>query len=172
MAEQNQNERYKDKKYDDLIKLRDEYVEGGNNAQTKYDRTIASFSGGIYGLSLLTITLLLSHSQKILYVEYIVAAWWFFAVSIVSITASHFFSERAYRNAVDQMNKNNKNKQETAPEEGQAVNKPEDVPKSTRKKMKFASDIIKALNILSGMFFIAGIVFFLLFASCNILSLS
>ena len=165
MPEQNQNEQYEDKRYDDLKELRAEYVEGGNNSQTKYDRTIASFSGGVYGLSLLAIGVLLSYGQKILYVECIVAAWWFFAISIVSITAAYFFSERAYREAIVQMNR--EYKQETAPEEGRDINK---LVKSAFEEIESVSDITRALNILSGISFVAGIVFFLLFASCNILS--
>ena len=114
-------------------------------SQDDYDKTIVSLSGGALGISLLFIKDIIGKSEPVL-VWAVVTAWGLWAASIASVVISYFLSRMALRKAIMQVDNN-------------------DFSEGVGGCAAVATQIFNAI---SGILFIVGIVFLIVFSSNNI----
>lgn len=103
-------------------------------AQDDYDKTIVSLSGGALAISLVFIKDIVGKAEPAL-VWTVIVAWGFWAASIAIVVISYFSSRMAMRKAIDQLDRN---------DSGHIGG--------------LASKVTQSLNVMSGLFFVVGIV--------------
>lgn len=129
--------------------MSDEYRNGliaaEQKSQDDYDKTIVSLSGGALGISILFIKDIIGKNEPEL-VWSVICAWSFWSCSIAAVIVSYFLSRVAFRKAIYQVDNDNF-------ESGIGG---------------CAAKATHVFNVLSGILFIVGIVFLIIFASANI----
>ena len=127
----------------------DEYRNGliaaEQKSQDDYDKTIVSLSGGALGISILFIENIIGNKEPEL-IWTVITAWSLWAASLGSVVVSYFLSRVALRKAIHQTDEGDFS-------DGVGG---------------WASKATQVTNVLSGLLFIAGIVFLIIFASSNI----
>ena len=114
-------------------------------SQDNYDKTIVSLSGGALGISLIFIKDIIGTSSPVL-TWTVIAAWSFWAASLMSVVISHFLSRMALRKAILQADKGD----------------------FTEGVGGCAAKATQIFNAISGILFVIGIVLFIIFSANNI----
>lgn len=122
---------------------RKELIAAEQEAQGSYDRAIASFSASALGLSFIVIEDLAGDSPVMVWA--VIAAWSCWSGSIASVITSYFLSSRALRKAILQTDSNDFS-------EGVGG---------------FSAVATQFFNLLSGVLFIGGIIFLIIFTVNN-----
>lgn len=129
-----------------LKEYRQHLVVAEQKAQDAYDKTVLSLSGGALGISFAFIDKFLT-GQNVTNNSCLVFAWFCWGLSVAIILASHFFSQRALRRAIKQVDANQI-----------YIRKPGGV----------FSVITDICNGTAGLLFVAGVVLMVLFVRGNI----
>lgn len=129
-----------------LREYRQHLVLAEQKAQEVYDKTVLSLSGGALGISFAFVDKFLT-CDTVNNTAYLECAWFCWGLSVAVVLASHFFSQRALRRAIEQVDK------------GEIY---------IRAPGGIFSWITVICNTVGGVFFFAGLVFMILFVSTNI----
>ena len=129
-----------------LEEYRQHLVLAEQKSQDAYDKTVLSLSGGALGISFVFLDKFLA-GQQVTNTAYLVSAWTCWGVSVAVILASHFFSQRALRHAIKQVDANQI---------------------YIRKPGGIFSVITDICNCAGGLLFVIGVAFMVLFVSHNI----
>lgn len=124
---------------------RESLIEAEQKSQDSYDKSIISLSGGALGLSIVFIKELVPNATPIMNWS-LVVSWCFWAASIAIVVASYFTSRLALRKAIEQA----------------------DSADYSSRVGGCASAITFGLNICSGLCFVIGIIFLIIFVSNNL----
>ena len=129
--------------------MNDEYrnllIAAEQKSQDDYDKTIVSLSGGALGISLIFIKDIVGTADPVL-VWTVITAWALWASSLTSVVISYFLSHLALRKAIAQTDK----KDFSGGVGG------------------CAAIAVQVFNALSGILFIAGVLFIIIFSANNI----
>jgi len=87
---------------DQLHAYRQHLVLAEQKAQEVYDKTVLSLSGGALGISFAFVDKFLT-GDTVYGKAYLVSAWFCWGLSVAVVLASHFFSQRALRRAIEQV---------------------------------------------------------------------
>ncbi|MDQ8037034.1 MAG: hypothetical protein REI12_06395 [Pedobacter sp.] len=129
----------------EIESYRNTLIAAEQKSQDDYDKTIVSLSGGALGITLLFIENVIGDSAP-QETWALISAWSFWAASLAAVVISYFFSRLALRKAIDQCDSNNYS-------EGVGG---------------WATKTTNALNAVSGLFFVTGIIFVIIFCSHNL----
>jgi hypothetical protein len=88
---------------DNLREYRSQLIEAEHKAQTAFDRTLLTLSGGALGLSLTFVAKFTGQGRSA--TVFLSSAWVIWAVSLICVLASHYFSTLAMRKAIEQLDK-------------------------------------------------------------------
>jgi len=89
---------------DQLRGYRQHLVLAEQKAQEAYDKTVLSLSGGALGISFAFVDEFLT-GDTVYATGYLVSAWFCWGLSAAVVLASHFFSQRALRRAIEQVDR-------------------------------------------------------------------
>lgn len=129
-----------------LSSYRDHLVLAGQKSQEDYDKTVVTLSGGALGVTFAFLEKVIGNGPAAT-PELLFAAWLCWAASITSVLTSYFLSRVALRKAIEQ------------------VDSGEDPPRRPGGWTGFATEIF---NILSGTFFVVGVVTAAIFVLRNL----
>ncbi len=129
-----------------LQTYRQHLVLAEQKAQEIYDKTLLSLSGGALGISFAFVDKFLG-GDVVNDPNCLVSAWFCWGLSVAVVLASHFFSQRALRKAIGQVDAN------------------EIYIRTPGGVLSWITDIC---NTFGGVLFIAGLVMMILFVSANI----
>jgi len=121
---------------------REDLVKTRRESQTLYDKAVIILSGGALGLSLSFVKELLG-AHQIYFVACLMIAWALWAISCGLVLYSHFASVTAHDEAIAALDDN-------------------------RLPSKAADKLTALFNVLSGVGFLIGLLFFALFAYANL----
>ncbi|MFQ3172121.1 MAG: hypothetical protein ACI9DG_002161 [Oleispira sp.] len=124
---------------------RNNLIAAEQKSQDDYDKTIVSLSGGALGISIVFIKDIIGTSDPVM-LWTVITAWALWATSLASVVTSYFLSRIALRVAILQNDKNDF----SAGVGGRAA-------KATH-----------FFNAISGLMFLSGIVFLIIFSAKNI----
>jgi hypothetical protein len=135
----------RDKMSQEIDNYRNVLIAAEQKSQDDYDKTIVSLSGGALGITLLFIENVIGDSAP-QETWALILAWTFWAASLASVVVSYFLSRLALRRAIDQCDTND----------------------YSSKIGGWATTATNIANAVSGLFFVIGIVFVIIFCSHNI----
>jgi len=124
---------------------RDSLVQAELKSQDDYDKTIVSLSGGALGISVVFVKDIIGETEPTI-VWALVTAWAIWAASICAVIGSYFSSRMALRNAILRHDQKKKDKI---------------IDSCSAKLTSF-------LNAVSGILFVVGIIFFIIFSANNL----
>jgi hypothetical protein len=137
--------------YEQLLEYRNELIKSENDIQSDYDKAVMTLSGGALGITIPFLKDLII--QNTTHHEfYILLAWFFWVISIISIFSSLYTSQLSFSNAtkiIDSSLHNN------------YINNNELIVSIIYKEINDSSfcKITKYLNFISGISFIIGVIF-------------
>ena len=124
---------------------RNTLVTAAQKSQDDYDKTIITLSGGALAISVVFIKDIIGNADAVC-VWAVVAAWIFWGISIASVVSSYFSSRYALGIAIDQTDKGN----------------------YSGGVGGCAAKFTKLANAVSGIFFVLGIAFLIIFTANNL----
>ena len=117
-------------------------VETRHASQTNYDNAVLALAGGALGVSISFIKDIVGDPKQAQWMPFLMAAWILWGISCASVLYSHFASVAAHDESISALDE--------------------------RREPDIASNKITGiLNCLSGIFFLAGLLFFCAFAYTN-----
>lgn len=131
---------------DQLQEYRQHLILAEQKAQEVYDKTVLSLSGGALGISFAFVDKFLK-GEVVNNAWSLTLAWFFWGLSVAVVLASHFFSQRALRHAIQQVDE----KQIYIREPG-----------------GFYTQITVFCNTAGGLLFFLGLVWMIVFVTSNI----
>ncbi|MFT7056693.1 MAG: hypothetical protein ACJAR3_002332 [Roseivirga sp.] len=124
---------------------RNNLIAAEQKSQDDYDKTIVSLSGGALGISIVFIKDIIGTSDPVM-LWTVITAWASWATSLASVVTSYFLSRMALRVAILQNDKND----------------------FSAGVGGWAAKATHFLNAISGLMFLSGIVFLIIFSAKNI----
>ncbi len=131
---------------DRLQEYRQHLVLAEQKSQEAYDKTLLTLSGGALGISFAFVEKFLTDDVAHC-VALLVCAWFCWGLSLAVVLSSHFFSQRALRHAIQQVDANEI---------------------YIRPAGGFFSKITDICNIAGGVLFFVGLIFMITFVATNL----
>jgi len=129
---------------DQLKEYRSQLIIAEQKAQEAYDKSVLTLSGGAFGISFAFVDKFINSNPN--NVLWLLLAWSAWSLSIISILFSFFFSNKAMRKAIEQVDSRT------------IYNEPVG---------GHYSKITSTLNVLGGLFFLMGAIFIIVFVCLN-----
>jgi hypothetical protein len=131
---------------EDLRQYRQQLLTADQKAQEDFDKTVLTLSGGALGISFAFVKDIVGN-KPLTNPDWLLCAWIAWGISVASVLASFYFSQRALRHAIKQVDQNR-------------------IYEQTPGRMY--SRITSVLNAIGGVLFLVGVILIVMFAGKNL----